>query len=157
MHNFADRLGFVGDHYFGESAAKAKEENWGVELDPEMGKIFSLAYSYQQTLFKKLGIKNLTLYRGVQTSKDYDLKTKVTIDSRPCASTSNNRDMAVRFGNHLIKYKVPAKNVFISPFLAHYLSGSTSLQDSGESSDEDEYVVMGVTDLIGKVVERMDR
>ncbi len=141
LHNMASKLEFSGTKFFGLDSFKAKEEGWDKNLNPDIEEAFMGAYLFQQSIFEELGISEVTIYRGSYTNNTVGQKVK--IESRPCASTTNSKEIASRFGNTLCSYTVPIKNILTSPFLSRALGK--------KGSGEDEYVVMGLTDIVATV------
>jgi hypothetical protein len=94
-------------------------------------------YAYQQAVFKHLGVKEVTLYRGVEIDPT---EGKVRVASRPLASWSSNPAVASRFGTQIVKCVVPIHKILLSPIIAKSMDGDSRL-------DESEYAVMGSSEL----------
>ena len=102
------------------------------------------AYAYQQAVFKHLGIKEITLYRGVS---DDQLETdppshgdSVKIKARHASSWTSNPEVSLRFGSRVVKTTVSVDRIFLSPIVDKQFDG-------GYAMSESEFVVMGSEDL----------
>lgn len=124
--------------YFQEGGQDKKTKEW-----------FTVQYAYIQTVFEQLGIKELTLFRGVRDDKVTSVPPKdgdpVEIKCREASSFSGNPYVAGTFGRP-IEFKVPVEQVFASSLTRPEI-GSTR---AGEGSwGEDEYVLLGASNLTG--------
>ena len=151
FHNFARGLGYEGSHYLESKQKDAEKDKWLSSFDGDLVEALSISYKAQQAIFKKLGLDHVIVYRGVEVSDPLVVGSKTKMESRPCASTSNSKSIAEGFGNTTLKFKVPVERVLLSPSVFRGFSGSS--KDFG-GNGEDEYMVMGLSDLVGEVVER---
>ena len=114
-------------------------DSMGGEITSQEKEQVHKAYTYQQAVFKHLGIKEITLYRGVE---DKQLKKeppnkgdKVQVKTRPASSWTSNPLVGTNFGSRIIKCVVPVEQILMSPM---------NYDQFGEGSgSEFEYVVMG--------------
>jgi hypothetical protein len=100
-------------------------------------------YAYQQAVFKHLGIKEITLYRGVQIDTDLpNDEDTVKVQSRTIASWTSNPIVASTFGNRTIKCTIPVERIFGSASIYRPFDGSRY-----DSIHESEFIVLGSSDL----------
>ena len=102
------------------------------------------AYSYQQAVFKHMGVTHIDLYRGVRdTSIETEPPThgtKVSVKTREASSWSSNPAVCPKFGTRIIKCRVPVEHIILSSITSPAMDGNSKM---GES----EYVVMGAEGL----------
>jgi hypothetical protein len=133
VHRYLTSLNVSGSYADGDD-----RELSGGEIKPKEREALHKAYTYQQAVFKHLGIKEVTLYRGVE---DDQLNTeppnkgdKVHVKTRPASSWTSNPLVGTEFGNRIVKCQVPVEQILMSPMTYDQFGGSPS---------EFEYVVMG--------------
>jgi hypothetical protein len=105
-------------------------------------------YAFQQAFFRSKGIKNITLYRGVQGEADLaelDYGSDVKVKSKPLASFTSNPMVAKKFAGSkvdkpcVLEYEVPVERIFCSPLIEPDLSG--------DALSEEEFIVLGASVL----------
>lgn len=110
----------IRDHDLGKiDAFKQKHEK-------ALSAISQETYKQTQAMFKKIGVKELTVYRGME---DVSIGDKVQLN--PLSSFATNKGEARSFGDTVIKMKVPVDRIY-----------STSITGPG-CYDEDEVIVLG--------------
>lgn len=150
-------LGTLG--VLGHQTAKDKEKKMyrdaGMKKEAwkgYMGKV----YAFTQAYYRHLGLKEVTLYRGVVSKAldKTDVGDEVNMQTRELSSFSSDPKIAAQFG-HPVKVKVPVENILWSNLTAPML---TEKEPPGRG--EGEISVMGASDLpgtiIGRAVERMN-
>jgi hypothetical protein len=135
LHNYLSEIGVKGTTY-------GREDIQSIPSDSTI-KQLKEAYTYQQAIFKHLGVTHVTLYRGV---RDDQLKTdppshgdKVQIKTREASSWTLNPYISKNFGTRMIKCKVPVEHILMSPINVREMGNDVS--------SEFECVVMGAEDL----------
>ena len=102
------------------------------------------AYSYQQAVFKHMGVTHIDLYRGVRDpsieTEPPTHGTKVSVKTREASSWSSNPAVCPKFGTRIIKCRVPVEHIILSSITSPAMDGNSKM---GES----EYVVMGAEEL----------
>ena len=108
----------------------------------ETMEVIGKSYTFQQQVFKHLGITHVTLYRGV---KDSQLDTEppmhddtVKVKTRTISSWSPTPKSAFSFGSRMIKCTVPVERIVAS---------GMTVREMGANLSEYEFVVMGAEDL----------
>jgi hypothetical protein len=114
----------------------------------ELKNAIAKALAYAQLVYDGLGVKDVTVYRG--TSNDgavaADTGKKVTMpNARELTSFSIRPSTAYGFNQRQIKYRVPARNLFLSPVT---LASLGPPPPHGEA----EYIVADLADLKGVVL-----
>lgn len=106
------------------------------------------AYAFSQAFYKHLGLKEITLFRGIMDPalEKAALGDEAEVQTRELSSFSSDPRVAARFGRPL-KMKVPVENILWSNVNAKGLAGQTP-PGIGES----ELAVMGASSLTGKVI-----
>ena len=112
----------------------------------DLKEYFEEIQHYQQAFFQHLGIKELTLFRGVRGQGTEDLKDHDTVqlESRELSSFSLNPKVADGFaegGGKMFAVKVPVELIFESPLTRPQIGVG------GGTLDESEIVVMGASEL----------
>lgn len=108
------------------------------------------SYAFTQAVFKYLGIEEVTLYRGVKEQIDGEPPEKgdpVQMRTREISSFSTAIPVAESFGR-VTEYKVPVDRVFASCLTRPDIGGHSYSQ----SWDEYEFIIMGASDFVGKVI-----
>lgn len=148
LHGALSSLGVEGhqtekdkekEHY--REAGKQKE--W---LKDYMGK----AYAFSQAYYKHIGLKEVTLFRGVVGIDKAEDGEEVSIETRELSSFTSDPKIAAQFGRPL-KMKVPVENILWSNVVAPTL-GEKEPPGRGEG----EIAVMGASKIPGKVIGRHD-
>lgn len=118
--------------------------------DPKLTALAKKMYDYQQAYFKHLGIKEVTLYRGVKGKDLFSAAegSKVTVGSRELASFTADPNVAKTFGR-VIEFKVPVERIFASSLVR---PGIGSERHEG-SFNEAEMIVMGASELEGQLAD----
>lgn len=134
IHKYLSSLGVKGSYLKDDL-----ENDTSVEITIHQKIQLRNAYTYQQAVFKHLGIKEVILYRGVDDtalSKEPPHKgEKINIKTRPASSWTSNPTVGVRFGCRVIKCTVPVEQILMSPL--------NYAEFGNEAGSEFEYVVMG--------------
>jgi hypothetical protein len=117
-------------------------------ITSQMENILKEVYAFQQAFFRSKGIKNITLYRGVQGEADLaelDYGSDVKVKSKPLASFTSNPMVAKKFAGSkvdkpcVLEYEVPVERIFCSPLIEPDLSG--------DALSEEEFIVLGASVL----------
>lgn len=106
------------------------------------------AMAFSQALYDALGVDAVTLYRGTSNAAavDADTGTEVSMpNARELTSFSIRPATAYEFNERAIKYRVPVRNLFISPVTLKYLGPHPP-------HSEAEYIVADLADFTGKVM-----
>jgi hypothetical protein len=115
-----------------------------IDITPKFEDLMTKAYAYQQAVFKHLGIKEITLYRGVSDPildrEPPSHGDPVKISARPASSWTSNPEVSLRFGGRVVKTTVSVERILLSAILDPQLDGGSALSES-------EFVVMGSEDL----------
>ena len=121
-------------------------------------------YAFQQAFFRSKGIKNITLYRGVDdksgVSQDAPLGSVVNCKTRRISSFTANPGIAGIFTSDnpmILEYDIPVESIFMSPFVE---SGLGLQGPDVYSYHEEEYIVLGASDLKGvkcKVAKKVNK
>jgi hypothetical protein len=120
--------------------AGMKKQEWKAY----MGKV----YAFTQAYYKHIGLKEITLYRGV-VDKGLDKASvgdEVGIKTRELSSFTQDPKMAAQFG-HPLKMKVPVANILWSNLTAPMM---TEKEPPGHG--EGEISVMGASKIPGKII-----
>lgn len=114
--------------------------------DPKLQAYAKKLYDYQQAYFKHAGLKELTLYRGVNgaTVDGASEGIAVSVDSRELASFTADPNVAKGFGR-VIAFKVPVDRVFACSLVRPGIGSETHKGSFGEA----EFLIMGASDLVG--------
>jgi hypothetical protein len=146
LHNYLLEHGVKGSS-FGK-----KDEHKNV-LTQDHRDLFNKAYAWQQACFAFLGVKTVTLYRGVTNVGPLTKGDKVKVESRPSCSFSLDSYVASNFGK-VLQYEIPVDKIFMSPFVSKRLGESN---ESSNLENEEEYIVLGSSDMEGVFVRSGDR
>lgn len=154
LHGLLERAGVNGsrtDNEEGNSKVD-KARSFGA-TDKELQAYAGQIYAFQQAYFKHLGLKELTLYRGVRGQgldetppKEGDLTNLAT---RELSSFTSDYEVADGYGR-AIEFKVPVERVFGSSLIRPAIGSTTSPGSFGEA----ELMIMGATDLKGTVANK---
>jgi hypothetical protein len=108
----------------------------------------SKAYAFTQAYFKHIGLKEMTLYRGVMDKSvtEADEGEDVQMETRELSSFTSDPKVAARFGRPM-KTKVPVKHILWSNLNAKELAGQIP-----PGTGEAEFAVMGASGLVGKTI-----
>lgn len=157
IHGFVSSLGYRGSTYVSEAdEEKAETEKWGQYVSYKTNHSLGNAYAFQQYVFKDFGLTHLPLYRGVSAGQKESFENKkpkfyvddkILVESRAAASTTNTEEKTEEFGDLKLLYNVPVGHILLSPFMSQDLS-----LYSKSAFSEDEYVVMGLSDLEATVM-----
>jgi len=132
IFGLVESWGVKGSRLPEENDEKAKKHRKEGENNKELNSYAQEAYEFSQAFFKHLGIKEITLFRGVKGQGLEDAKkgTEVDLDTRPLSSYTLNASTAEGFGK-AIEFKIPIEEVF------------TSSLTSPEFQNEFEVVILG--------------
>lgn len=128
----AESWGVKGSRLPQEDEEKIKKYREEGAKNEELKKYAKESYEFTQAFFKRMGIKEVTLFRGVRGQGVDEAKkdTEVELTTRSLSSYSLNASTAGSFGK-VVEFKVPVQDIF------------TSSLTSPEFSNEFEFVVMG--------------
>lgn len=160
LQGLASSLGVSGQGAPADDAAD-KETNGDVvkarrkgAKDSKLQAYAKKMYDYQQAYFKHAGLKELTLYRGINGTDVDDTSegTDVSVNSRELASFTADPNVAKGFGR-VIAFKIPVERVFASSLVRPGI-GSETHGSAGSSSSfgEAEFLIMGASDLVGQAM-----
>lgn len=111
-------------------------------------------YDFTQAYFRHVGLKEFTMFRGVSgQSLDKDPPAKgdeVQFKTRELSSFTTDADTADGYGR-AIEFKVPVEKIFAS-CLTRPKIGSDQVPASIRSFGEAEMIVLGASDLKGKII-----
>lgn len=110
---------------------------------------------FQRAFFEHIGLKEMTLYRGIKAQGVGDkdppsVGDSVEINAREASSFSSDPRVAERFGR-VIEFKVPVEHVLASNIVSPAL-GSDGCADSVYS--EAEVIVMGASGMAGTIKQK---
>lgn len=130
LYNWLESLGIQGSNF-----SKNPDRKYAPFTNTTI-RAFEKAYAFQQAIYEDLGIKELTLYRGVSFSSLNGVPhgTKVNIECRRASSFSFSKGHARDFGQ-VVEFKVPVERVLFSDIVLKTM--------------EKEAVVMGASQLKG--------
>ncbi len=151
LHGLAKSLGVKGYPSPQDEKDKATEKDRKAGAgDEELKAYAAKAYAFTQAMLKKLGVKELTIYRGVSGMIDKSppaVGDPVEIKTREMSSFTTDPSRATAFGR-AIEYKLPASQVFSSSLTFPKFAPHGSYKDAlGEA----EIVVLGASASKGKV------
>jgi len=146
LHGFLADIGINGSmspDELGDNNGKVNQLRARGAQDTELATYVKKAFAFQQAFYQHIGLKEMTLFRGVRDSVTDSAETgsPTQIQTREAASFSTSPEVASAFGR-VIEYKVPVANMLFS--------GAAAPRYQGER----ETIVMGGTDLIGHVQEK---
>ena len=107
--------GIKGSRTPKEEEGEAKEFREDGAKSKKLNEYAQKAYEYSQAYYKHLGIKELTLFRGVQ-GQGLDKAKKgqdASMDTRAVSSFSYDASRATAFGTAL-EFKIPVENILMS-------------------------------------------
>ena len=160
LHGLASKLGYSG------SCTPTEKGRPNVKFDRKKGaqseelkQYFKEAYTYTQAVFKHLGVKELTLFRGVSgqgLDKDPPNKgSEVEVQTREMSSYTLDPKVSNNFGRTL-EFKVPVDRVFASAITRPDIGSDTNRgddDDDGSSWGESEMIIMGASDFKGRLIQ----
>ena len=150
LHEYVETLGVKGSYADPDEEPSVRiTANDKIINDPKTQKDLQEMYTYQQAVFKHLGITHIELYRGVKDTLETEPPSHgdtVSVKTRPLSSWTSNPIVGLDFGKRMIKCKVPVERIFMSPISHPELDGA------GTKNNESEYVVMGAEDMDGCTV-----
>jgi hypothetical protein len=154
LHGLAKSLGVKGspspNDEKDDDAKKYRKEG---EKDKELAAYVKKSYTFTQAMLKKLGVKELTVYRGVSGMIDGSPPKEgdeIQIKTREMSSFTTDSGRASAFGRR-IEYKIPAEQVFSSALTNPKFGPHGSHKDTlGEA----EVVVLGASTNTGKVADK---
>jgi hypothetical protein len=137
--------------------ADAKEGRARGAKDQAMKEYAHEILKFNRAVFKHLGLKELTLFRGVngQGADKAQPGDDLVVKTRELSSFSSDPSQATGFGT-AFKMKVPVENIFWS-YLTTPIMGSDANPKAKTNTDytgEAEMVVMGASAIHGKCVGR---
>jgi hypothetical protein len=120
-----------------EGAAPTKYRKEGAK-NAALNRYAEEAYAFTQAFFKYMGLKEVTLFRGVQGQGLDKLKKgdEAELETRSLSSFSLNASLAESFGHpggSALEFKVPVKDIFMSPLTNPGLSTESELMVFGPS------------------------
>lgn len=127
LHDYLEDKGVEGSTY-GKANAKYNE------LSEDAKRGLEKVYAFQQLIFEKLGVKEVTLYRGCGQGFRIPEGSKVKVETRKASSFTTDINVAKRFGA-VLEYKIPVEHILAS--------------DLVYSTSEKEMVVLGASELEG--------
>jgi hypothetical protein len=137
--------------------ADAKDGRARGAKNEEMKKYVHEVLKFNRAVFKHLGLKEMTVFRGVngQGADKAEPGDKLSIKTRELSSFSSDPSQATGFGT-AFKSKVPVENIFWS-YLTTPIMGSDANPKAKMNTDytgEGELVIMGASALPGTCVGR---
>jgi len=155
-----ENLGFFGSLAEGDDTSEYKEQKRMTKGNTNYNSWLQAVHTFQQEVFREMGVKEITLYRGVQNQDISAVEGRmfggirsgdaVTMDTRAASSYSHDPRIAAKFGT-VLKYKVPVENIILSPMVAPELG---SAEGTGSTNfGEAEFVVMGASMLEGEMTD----
>jgi hypothetical protein len=148
-------LGFEGSLAPEDDKKEYENAKHKAERDEHLHTWMQKVHTFQQEVFKALGVKEVTLYRGVKESVKSNEGRKarsgdrVSINTRAISSYTSDPRVAARFGS-VIQYKVPVEHILLSPLVAPHLASAAS---ASSGFGEAEFVVMGASELEGTMTD----
>jgi hypothetical protein len=147
----------VEGHTLPKEEADAKEGRARGAKDEEMKKYVHEVLKFNRAVFKHLGMKEVTVFRGVngQGADKAQPGDKLAIKTRELSSFSTDPSQATGFGT-AFETKVPVENIFWS-YLTTSIMGSDANPKAKMSTDytgEAEMVVMGASALSSSCIGR---
>lgn len=151
LHEYVETLGAKGSYAdYDEIPSVRIVEKDKIINGPKIQKDLQEMYTYQQAVFKHLGITHIELYRGLKDPELYKEPPmhgdKVSVKTRPLSSWTSNPKVGLDFGQRMIKCRVPVERIFMSPITHPEFDGANS------KNKESEYVVMGAEEMDGCTV-----
>ena len=163
MQGFMKKHGVKG-YLAPQDADEAEEARSRGENNSDMDDWAKEMYTFQQAFFEHLGVKEISVFRGVKGQGMDGTPPKegdpVSIKTRELSSFSMDPDVAHKFG-HVIEFKVPVSQIFASSLVAPSIGSDVNKGMLDDDVDfEDEYVpeaswgeaeaiILGASDLRG--------
>lgn len=154
LHGLAAESGVVGyrSPYEEKDEDVTKSREAGTR-DEALKSYAKKAYLFQQAFFKHIGLKEVTMFRGVQgQGLETDPPTQgddVAVKTRELSSFSTDYGVAFSFGRTL-QFKVPVDRVFGSYLIRPGIGSKLDKSSWGEA----EMLVMGASELSGTVMNK---
>jgi len=123
--------------------------------DEELHGYAQKMYAFQQAFFKHIGLKEVTLFRGVR-GQGLDKEPpheddSVSFKARELSSYTTDPRVSDGYGRAL-KFKVPVERVFGSSLVRPKIGSDTSPGSFGEA----EMILMGASDLQGTIINKAE-
>jgi hypothetical protein len=138
-----------------DGKAHGKGEMLDQTRSKNLREALKLMYTYNQALFQELGIKEVTLYRGVARQidgKPPENGDKVQVQAREVSSWTTEPTIAAEFGR-VLKAKVPVEHV-LGGFLNDGLFGKDSrLGEKLSEYQEEEFMILNSSDIVCEVLD----
>jgi hypothetical protein len=159
-----ENLGYFGSSAPEDDSEAHEEAKHMAKHDERLQSWMQKVHTFQQEVFKALGVKEVTLYRGVKggihssegrTFGGPRVGDGVTIESRAISSFTSDPRIAAQFGV-VVEYKVPVEHVFLSPLVSPRLSSDDDNggpSGGGSNFGEAEFVIMGAEELEGTMTD----
>lgn len=150
LYGYLDTLGVAGGPAPWDKQS-AKDNRKKGAADKELAAWAGRQYAFAQAYFEHIGLKEVTVYRGIKAQGlDKDPPSAgddVELATREASSFSLDPGVAYDFGRP-VAYKIPVERIFASSVTDPGIGGEGAAGSWGEN----EVIVMGATDLKGKVM-----
>ena len=163
LHGFASSLGYSGSCTPDEKGRSQVVASRKVGAESaELKQYFKEAYMYTQAVFRHLGIKELTLFRGVTgqglNTAPPNRGDEIEVQTREMSAYTLDPGISSYYGRTL-ETKVPVDRVFASAITCPGLGSDTNEgdEDEGLSNGESEMIILGASDFKSRVIQGINK